>query len=71
VRVFGSVSRKEDNVTSDIDFLVEFESGRSLFDLVGLKIELEKMLNRKVDILTEKSIHPLIRENIMQDVIEL
>ena len=52
VRVFGSVARREDDFNSDIDFLVEMEPGRSLFDLGGLLMDMEQLLNmlsRNVD----------------------
>jgi len=67
VRVFGSVARGEAGPSSDVDFLVEMEPGRSLFDLGGLLVELEDLLHCKVDILTEKSLHWYIRENVLQE----
>ena len=62
--LFGSVIRGEATEYSDIDLLVEFEGEKSLLDLVGLKIELEEILG-KVDILTYKSLHPLLKEKIL------
>jgi uncharacterized protein len=67
MKVFGSVARGEDNPDSDIDFLVEMEPGRSLFDLGGLLMDLEKLLGCKVDLLTEKSLHWYIRENVLSE----
>jgi predicted nucleotidyltransferase len=64
VRVFGSVARGEDRSDSDVDFLVEMDDERSLLDLVGLEQDLEELLRRKVDVLTDKSIHPTIRQRI-------
>lgn len=58
IRVFGSVVRSEDMSDSDIDFLIEMEESRSLRDLVGFKQELEEMLNRPADVLTERGISP-------------
>jgi predicted nucleotidyltransferase len=52
VRVFGSVARGEARADSDIDLLVDVESGRSLLDVVGLWLDLEELLGRKVDLLT-------------------
>lgn len=49
VAVFGSVARNEESATSDIDFLVEFEAGSSLFDLLHLSEELEALLGVPVD----------------------
>lgn len=64
---FGSVTREELNTKSDIDILVEFEGKKSLLDLAGLKIELENITNRKVDILTYNSLHPLLKEKILKE----
>ncbi len=52
VRVFGSIARGEDTAASDIDLLVTFEQGTSLFDLVGLEDELGDMLGIDVDIVS-------------------
>ncbi|MEI7579183.1 MAG: nucleotidyltransferase family protein [bacterium] len=67
--IFGSFARGEDNALSDIDLLVDFPRGKGLFEFAGLKIELEKVINRKVDLLTYSSISPLIREQILADQI--
>lgn len=52
VAIFGSVARGEERPESDIDFLVEFESGSSLFDLVRLQRELTDLLGREVDVVS-------------------
>lgn len=52
VAVFGSVARGEESATSDIDFLVEFEAGSSLFDLLHLSEELEVLLGVPVDVVS-------------------
>ena len=71
VRVFGSVARRQDDADSDIDFLVEMEPGRSLFDLGGLLMELEQLLNTKVDIVTEKGLKERIRERVLNEALPL
>jgi len=63
--LFGSVIRGEDTDKSDIDLLIEFEGEKSLLDLVGLKLDLEELVGKKVDVITYKSIHPLLREKIL------
>jgi predicted nucleotidyltransferase len=68
VRVFGSVARAEDRPDSDVDLLVEMDDDRSLLDLVGLGQELEALLRRKVDVLTDASIHPTLRPRIAAEV---
>jgi predicted nucleotidyltransferase len=65
--IFGSFVRGEQEEGSDLDVLVEFEGGKSLLDLVGLKMELEEVLGRKVDLLTYNSLHPLLRDRILQE----
>lgn len=67
VRLFGSVARGEDHQDSDLDLLVDMESGRSLLDLVGLGQDLEDLLNRKVDVLTDTSVHPALRAKILAE----
>ena len=64
VRVFGSVARGDDGPASDIDFLVKMDDDRSLLDLVGLSQELEVLLQRRVDVLTDDGLHPALRQRI-------
>ncbi|KOP25563.1 DNA polymerase [Hapalosiphon sp. MRB220] len=71
VRIFGSVARREANAESDVDFLVEMEPGRSLFDLGGLLMELQELLGCEVDIVTEKGLRQRIRERVLQEAIPL
>jgi len=63
--IFGSVVRGEAREDSDIDILVEFEGEKSLLDLAGLKVELEELLKRRVDVLTYDSLHPLLKDRIL------
>lgn len=71
IRVFGSVARRQDDADSDIDFLVEMEPGRSLFDLGGLLMDLEKLLNTKVDVVTESGLKERIRERVLNEAVPL
>ncbi|GIO36818.1 type VII toxin-antitoxin system MntA family adenylyltransferase antitoxin [Paenibacillus antibioticophila] len=71
ISLFGSAARGEEREDSDIDFLVEFEEDKSLFDLIRLKNELEDLLNRPVDIVTENSIHWKMKDNILSEAIQL
>jgi len=64
IRIFGSFARGEAGAKSDLDLLVEMQSGRSLFDLVALGQELEEFLGRKVDILTDGGISPYLKDRI-------
>lgn len=67
VRLSGSFLRGQQKPDSDLDLLVEFESGRDLFDLIELKQELESRLHRRVDVLTEKGLSPYIREEVLRE----
>ena len=69
--LFGSIVRGESTENSDIDLLVEFEGEKSLLDLAGLKIELQELLGREVDVITYRSLHPLLREKILNEQEEI
>ncbi len=71
VRVFGSVARGEAGPESDIDFLVEMEPGRSLFDLGGLLVDLQKLLGVDVDISTEKGLRSRIRDQVLKEAVTI
>lgn len=71
VRIFGSVARGEEREDSDIDFLVDMESDRSLLDRIGLMQDLEDLLGRKVDIATVKGLREHFRERIVRGAIPL
>lgn len=71
VRVFGSVARGEDDAESDIDILVDLEPGRSLFDLGGLLTDLNILLERDGDVVTEKGLRSPLRERVLQEAILL
>jgi len=65
--LFGSVVKGEVTEESDIDLLIEFEGRKSLLDLAGLKLALQELLRRRVDIVTYKSLHPLLKERILSE----
>lgn len=65
--IFGSVARGDATATSDIDLLVEFRGKKTLFDLAGLRIELEERLKKKIDLVTYRSLHPLLKERILNE----
>jgi len=69
--VFGSVARGETGLASDVDFLVEFEPGRTLLDLSGLRLDLAGVLGRDVDVATANSLHPGLKEEIMRDLVPI
>ena len=67
VRVFGSVANGTAGQNSDIDFLVDLEKGRSLFDLGGLLMDLQQLFGRKVDVVTENGLHWYIKDRILRE----
>ncbi|WP_204151564.1 nucleotidyltransferase family protein [Leptolyngbya sp. CCY15150] len=71
VRIFGSVARGEADSDSDVDFLVELEAERSLFDLGGLLMDLQALLDCPVDVVTEKGLRPRIRDRVLSEAILL
>ena len=71
VRIFGSVARNEAKPDSDVDFLVDMETGRSLFDLGGMLMDLQDLLGRKVDVVTEKGLHWYVRDRVLKEAVPL
>ena len=66
--IFGSFARGEAKFSSDVDILIEYKSKtKTLFDLIDLKSELESALDRKVDLMTYKSIYHTLRKKILSE----
>ena len=71
VRVFGSRARGEGRLESDVDLLVTMKQGSSLLDLVELKQDIEDLLARPVDVVTEAALSPYIRDRILTEALPL
>ena len=71
VRIFGSLARGESGPESDVDVLVDMETGRSLFDLGGLLSELEELLGCRVDVVTERGLRERIRDRVLREAVSL
>jgi hypothetical protein len=71
IRVFGSVARGEANNKSDVDLLVKFKSTASLLDQIALTQDLEALLEKKVDVVSEKAIHWYLRKQILNEAAPL
>ncbi len=67
VRLFGSVARGDENENSDIDLLVDFLPGATLLDQVGLVQELSQKLNRKVDVVSARSLNKYLRQKVLHE----
>ena len=71
IALFGSHAAGKVTRMSDIDFLVEFEQGADLLDQVGLKLDLEKLLKKTVDVVTPKALSRHIRPDVLRQAVEL
>lgn len=69
--LFGSYVRGEETKESDVDILIEPPKRMSLFDLAGLKLDLEEVLGQEVDIITYNSVHPLLKGYILKDQVRI
>lgn len=71
VRVFGSVRRREAGPGSDVDLLVRWRAGTSLLDAARLRLELKKLLGRRVDTVDERALHWAIRPQVLSEAVPL
>ena len=69
--IFGSYARGDHKKNSDIDIVVQFRGSKSLFDLARLEMKLEKILRRRIDLLTYNSLNYLIKERILKEEITI
>lgn len=69
--VFGSFARGEETKNSDMDILVKLKKNKTLLDLVGLQLELEDRLGRKVDVVEYGALHPLIKDSVLKEQIKI
>ena len=69
--IFGSVARGETTDESDLDLLVDLPDKASLFDLVGLQLDLEEKLGREVDVVTYNALHPRLKDSVLRDAISI
>jgi predicted nucleotidyltransferase len=71
IRVFGSMSRDDANDQSDVDLLVTLAPGTSALALGGLLMDAQDLLGRRVDVVTEESLHPALRERVVSAAVPL
>ena len=71
ISLFGSAVRGEDRPGSDLDVLVNLAPGRTLLDVVAIKQDLEDLLHVPVDVVTERSVSPYMREEILRQAVAL
>ncbi|WP_298272080.1 nucleotidyltransferase family protein [Geobacter sp.] len=71
VRLFGSVARGDERLESDIDFLVDFQPGSTLFDQISLIEALSSKLGRKVDVVSSRALNRHLAQKIQQEAVKL
>lgn len=69
VGIFGSYGRGEENEGSDVDVLVNFDDGATLFDIVGLGDYLEEMLGLPVDVVSMRALHPMMKSSVLKEMV--
>lgn len=69
--IFGSYVRGDNTSRSDIDILVDFPKGKSLFDFVGLQLDLEDALHKKVDLVTYKGLKARIKDRVLNEQVQI
>jgi len=71
LQVFGSFARGQAGPDSDVDFLVDVEPGRTYLDLGAFLLDLQELLGRRVDVVTERALRPSIKDQILQESVPL
>src|SRR5260370_14120003 len=71
IRVFGSVARGEARAESDVDFLIDAGPVTSSWFPAGLIVDLQDLLGRPVEVVTEKGLNPLIRDRVLEEAMPL
>ncbi len=71
MRVFGSVARGEETPDSDVDILVDFAETPDLFQFAGYRREISERLGRRVDLVTPDALHPLLKDDILSEAIDV
>ncbi len=67
VRVFGSMVRSEADDTSDVDLLVSLPRDKTGLALGGLLMDVQDLLQRRVDVVTERGLHPALRDRVLKE----
>ena len=71
VRIFGSMARGDADGQSDVDLLVTLPAGGSGLALGGLLMDVQELLQRRVDVVTERSLRPELREKVLKEALPL
>lgn len=68
IGIFGSYARGEEKKESDIDVLVRFEEGATFLHLTGLGFYLEDLIRVPVDVVSERALHPMMKDDILREL---
>lgn len=71
IRVFGSIARGDARPESDVDLLIDIVGPTTPWFPGALLVDLENLLDRRVDLVVARSLHPLIRESVLKDSVPL
>ena len=69
VSLFGSIARGDDSESSDVDLLVDFDRPVGLFEFARVKLYLEELLSREVDLVTPQALRKELKETILREAI--
>lgn len=69
IAIFGSIARNQQTHESDVDVLVELESGIGVLEFIKLKNHIETILRRPVDLVTQQSLHPMMKNSVINEAI--
>ncbi len=69
--IFGSYARGEQKKDSDFDLLIQLKGRKSLLDVVGLQLDLQKKLKRKVDLVEYEELHPYLKKQIFSEEVRI
>ncbi|HII94218.1 MAG TPA: nucleotidyltransferase family protein [Candidatus Methanofastidiosum sp.] len=69
IGIFGSTARGEERPDSDIDILVEFNEVKGLFEFIGIGLDLEDILGKKIDLFTEENLRLFIKDRVMEELV--
>lgn len=71
IHIFGSVARGDDTPDSDLDLLIELGPDCNLIDHIAIQQDLEDFLKKKVDVVEQDAIHPLMKEQVLSEAVPL
>jgi len=69
--IFGSYARGNQKRNSDIDILIDIDDNLSLLKIIEIKLRLEKILQKKVDLIEYSTLHPMIKKNVLKEEIRI